>query len=291
MADRLAAGSKDPVLADLSAGTYYFTASIQVQTGDLAGALANYRRSGSIRDRALEANPGSVNLRTHLAADYAGIAKCLEVSHDLPHAVEMQSKADAILDDVVKSNPQNATLSEYLGEGVNRLATFRNEQGDAAAALDNYRKAHRIFGDLLTADPKNRLAKSNFGFSNSGIASSLMALGKPAAAAKVFQESIAVFEEMSPRTAGNRYPRSGLAEAYSGLGDAESLLAADRNTSRDQRRKYGVQAHSAYQKSLALWNDKEKRGELESEEHDKRARVAQRVAEAETHFAVAHIKR
>ena len=223
IAERLAAGSKDPILPDLCAGVYYFTASIQVQTGNLAAALANYRHSSSIREAALQVKPESVPLRAHLAADDAGIAKCLELSHDLPQAIEMQSKAVAILDDVVKSNAENATLSEYLGEGLNRLATYRNEQGDAAAALDTYRKAHGIFGELMKADPKNRLAKSNFGFSNDGIASSLMALGRPAEAAKVYQESIASFEEMSPRTEGSRYPRSGLAEAYSGFGDADAF--------------------------------------------------------------------
>ena len=291
IAERLAANSKDPVLTDLSGGVYYFTASIQVQTGNFVAALANYHRSASIRDAALKATPGSVPLRAHLAADDAGIAKCLELSHDLPHAIEMQSKAVAILDDVVKSNAENATLSEYLGEGLNRLATFRNEQGDAAAALETYRKAHGIFGELMKADTKNRLAKSNFGFSNDGIASSLMALGRPAEAANVYQESIASFEEMSPSTEGSRYPRSGLAEAYSGFGDAESALAGGKGLSGDQKREYWAQAHAAYQKSLALWNDKEKRGELESGEHDERALVAQHVAESERHIAPQSLKR
>jgi non-specific serine/threonine protein kinase/serine/threonine-protein kinase len=291
IAERLVAGSKDPVLADLCAGVYYFTASIQVQTGSFAAALANYRHSSSIREAALQANPGSVPLRAHLAADDAGIAQCLELSHDLSQAIEIQSKAVAILDDVVKSNAENATLSEYLGEGLNRLATFRKEQGDVVAALETYRKAHGIFGELMKADAKNRLAKSNFGFSNDGIASSLMALGRPAEAANVYQESIASFEEMSPRTEGSRYPRSGLAEAYSGVGDAESALAGGKGLSADQRREYWAQAHAAYQKSLTLWNDKEKRGELESGEHDERALVAQHVAESERHIAPLSSKR
>jgi tetratricopeptide (TPR) repeat protein len=203
----------------------------------------------------------------------------------------MQSRAVAILDDVVRSNPESATLSEYLGEGLNRLATYRNEQGDTAAALDTYRKAHGIFAELMKADPKNRLAKSNFGFSNDGIASSLMALGRPAEAAKLFQESISTFEDMSPRTEGNRYPRSGLAEAYSGLGDADSLRAADKGFSGQQRREYWAQAHAAYQKSLTLWSDKDKRGELESGEHGSRALVAQRIAESERHIAALSSKR
>ena len=90
---------------------------------------------------------------------------------------------------------------------------------------------------------------------------------------------------------GTALARSGLAEAYSGVGDAGSALAGGKGLSADQRREYWAQAHAAYQKSLTLWNDKEKRGELESGEHDERALVAQHVAESERHIAPLSSKR
>jgi tetratricopeptide (TPR) repeat protein len=193
----------------------------------------------------------------------------------------MQSKAALILEEVSKSNPSNGTITEYLGEAINRLATYRNEQGDPAAALETYRRAHQIFGDLLAADAKNSLAKSNFGFSDTGIARSLVVLGKPADATKIFRESIATFEEMSPRTASNRYLRTGLADAYSGMGGAYSVLAASKNVPAKQKHEYWAEARAYCQKSLALWNDKEKRGELESGEHTEPVRAAECVANSE----------
>jgi non-specific serine/threonine protein kinase/serine/threonine-protein kinase len=284
IAQRMAVGSTDPELVDNFAGSYYFTAGIQVQTGDFAAALENYKRSAAIREAALQANPASSLLRTHLAADYAGLAKCLELKNDLPQAIETQSKAAAILEEVSKSNPQRASLTEYLGEALNRLATYRKEHGDLGAALETYRRAHQIFGDLLAADAKNSLARSNFGFSDNGIAESLVLLGKPAAAARVFRESVAIFEEMSPRTASNRYLRSGLADAYSGLGGAYSILATAGNITANQKREHWEEARSSCQKSLALWNDKEKRGELESAEHESAPRVAHCLATSEEHL-------
>jgi non-specific serine/threonine protein kinase/serine/threonine-protein kinase len=280
-AQSMAAGNHDPVLADQFAGVYYFSASIQVQTGDLDSALENYQRGASIRSAALQANPGSFPLRTHLAADYGGIAKCSAERHDLPHAIEMQAKATAMLDDASKVHSDNATLREYLGEATNRLATYRNEHGDPAAALETYRKAHEIFRDLLAADPKNSLAKSNFAFSNDGIASSLVALGKPASAARLYRESIATFEDMSPTTGSNRYPRSGLAEAYAGLGAAYAILGAGKGVPPNQKREYWEEARTSCQKSLDLWNDKEKRGELESGERQVPSRVAACIAKSE----------
>jgi non-specific serine/threonine protein kinase/serine/threonine-protein kinase len=281
IAQRISAGGTDPILADHLGGSYYFIAATQIKTGNVAAALENYQHAAAIHDAALQAHPDNFSLRTHLAADFAGIASCMAGNHEISNAIQMQSKAAAILDEVAKAHPENASLSEFLGEGINRLGTYRNLHGEPTAALEAFRRAHEIFGKLLTADPKNSLAKSNFGFSNTGIAESLVRLHRPAAAVPVFRESIATFEEMSPRTTSNRYPRSGLADAYSGLGQAYSILAIEKNTTRDEKRQYWENSRSSCQKSLALWDDKQKRGEMESGEREEPAKVAQCVTASE----------
>lgn len=283
IAEKLAANNHDPELQDFSAGVLYFTAEIQIETGDPASALQNYQRAAAIRDAALAANPGSFQLRTHLAADYAGIATCFDLAHDFAHAIEVQSKAVAILDDVSKSNPNNATLTEYLAEGINRLAGLKREQGDGPSALQTYRQAHAIFAQLSVADPKNFLAKSNFGFSDNGIAASLLLLGKPADAEKIYQESIATFEEMSPKTTQNRHVRSGLAEAYSGLGDVYSTMASAKSALATPSQPTWRQAQSAYGQSLAWWQDKQKRGEQETGEAEAASKVTKSLAAASQH--------
>ncbi len=77
IAEHLGEGSKDPAIVDMLAGVYYFTGGLKLHTGDPVAALENYRRSASIRDAGVQANPGSFVLRVHLAADYGGVAKCL----------------------------------------------------------------------------------------------------------------------------------------------------------------------------------------------------------------------
>ena len=86
---------------------------------------------------------------------------------------------------------------------------------------------------------------------------------------------------MSPETTGSRYVRSGLADAYSGLGESYLELAKS-NVSATQRREYWEQARSSCHKSLALWDDKQKRGELESNEKESAATVSQCIATSET---------
>jgi eukaryotic-like serine/threonine-protein kinase len=268
IAERLASNSNDPVLADHYGGVHYFTAVIQVRTGDPAAALENYRRGAAIREAALQKNPDNPILRTHLAADYGGVARCYGMKKDYAHAIELQSRATKILAEIAKANPGNTTVSEFWGEGLNLLADYRLEAGDATSALNTYQDAHKMFGSLLAADAKNSLAKSNFSFSNVGIARSLLALGNSTQAIKAYRESVAIFEAMSPKTSSNRYLRSGLASAYSGLGDAYSALATAGASAPAVRREYWTQAEAACQESLALWKDKEKRGELETEERD-----------------------
>ena len=281
IAEQLGAGSKDPAIVDMLAGVYYFTAGIKLQTGDLVSALENYRRSASIRDAGVQANPGNSGLRVHLAADYGGVAKCLAGNHDLTHAIEMQSKANVILAETSKSDPDNATLSEFLGESLNLLADFSMENGDPGSALNTFRQAHQIFQELLTADPKNTLAKANVGFSNSGIGASLLKLHKPDEAIQTLRASIATFEEMSPKIGGNRYPRTGLASSYLTLGYAYQALANAHNTASNRKREYWTEAYSSCQTSVAIWKDKENRGELESREHNSVSEAAQCVASSE----------
>ena len=282
---RLGLANKGATLADQVAGTYYFIGGLLIQTGDPKGALENYQHAGSIRQAALQTAPGDLPLRTHLAADLAGEAKSLDETGDLAQVVPIQAKAIAILRDVSAENSNSATLREYLGEALNRIAIYHEEQGNPAAALESYRQAHRIFRDLLAADAKNSLAATNFAFSENGIAASLLALGKPVMAAKIFREAAAAFEGMSPRTAGNRYPRSGLADSYSGLGNAYSVLALHEDTS-GRKREYWKKARASCQKSLALWNEKQRLGELESGELNEAWRVSQCIASCDSQLSI-----
>ncbi len=286
VAEKLAANSNDPVLADQYAGVYYFTALIQVRTGDVAGALQNYRQAAMLRDGALKSDPGNPFLRTHLAADYGGIARCYAATRDYSHAIEVQKQATDILADIVKSNSGNATVEEFYGEGLNLLADYRFDSGDATSSLAPYREAHKVFSDLLTADPKNSLAKSNFAFSNNGIARSLLALDQSEAALKIYLNSVATFNEMSPKTSSNRYIRSGLAGAYAGLGDTYTALAKSKKGSITLQHRYWTQAASACENSLTLWNDKAVRAELETDERQSADEAARCLATAQANLRV-----
>ena len=65
------------------------------------------------------------------------------------------------------------------------------------------------------------------------------------------------------------------------MGDAFSALALKRDLPQDLTLAYWQEAHSACEKSLTVWKDKEKRGELQSGEHDDLQQAAQCVTHTE----------
>ncbi len=99
----------------------------------------------------------------------------------------------------------------------------------------------------------------------------------------MFRESITSFEEMAAvPVSSNRYVRTGLAESYSGLGDLYTSLANAQNLSSSLRIEDWKEARTLCQKSLAVWIDKQKREELESDERNETAKVVQCIATAES---------
>ena len=276
--ERLAASNTSSTRADILAGNFYFTAGLLAHAGDPAGAADSYRHAASIRQAALSADPENISLRTHLAADFCGIAKTQINTGDFAQAIQTQTKAVEILQAVSIARPNNATLREFLAEAINRLADFYEEHGTPATALEYYRHSHELFESLLVADPNNSLAKANFGFSENGVARSLLDMGKPESAQKAFRKAAATFEDLSPNSSKNRYVRTGLADSYFGLGKTCVVRASQSARSSVERLEYWREARSWFQKSSAVWAEKEKLGEIESSEREDMAKVARSLA-------------
>jgi non-specific serine/threonine protein kinase/serine/threonine-protein kinase len=275
---KLAAGGTDPELTDHFAGSHYFMAGLLIKTGDPAGALDSYRQAAAVRDASLQVNPSNITMRTHLAADYIGMASCMRLQGDAAQAMEMQAKAVDLLRELSGSSPNGVTLREYLAEAIIKLGTLQRDQGKLSEALASEREGHNTFKGLLASDANNSLARANFGFTDNAIAEILVQSSQPTAAMGVLRESLVTFSAMSPATASNRYVRTGFAMAHSTMGSAYVALATSRHTSRAQAAQDWREARSWYEKSLALWIDKSKRGELESDERDDQQKVVDQIA-------------
>jgi len=278
---KLATGSNDPERADQLAGSYYFSAGLLIKTGDPAGALENYRHAAAVRGVSLRDHASHPALRTHLAADYIGMASAMRLQGDAVGAMDMQAKAIGLLREISRDEPNSASLREYLAEAINKLGTLQREQRKLTEAMASEQEAYQSFKALLAVDPNNSLARANVAFADNGIAEILVQSGKPKSALDVLQESLATFGAMSPNTASSRYVRSGFASAHSIMGEAYSTLAQSQHLSRKEAAESWREARSWYEKSLALWADKSKRGELENEERAEQQRITFEIVQCD----------
>jgi hypothetical protein len=203
----------------------------------------------------------------------------------------MQSRGVEILREISDAHPNNATSREFLAEAINRLAGFYEDHGAPAIALDYFRQSHALFESLVSADPQNSLAKVNFGFSENGIGRSLLDSGKSESANKAFHKAAKTFEGLASATSKNRYVRTGLADSYFGLGKTYEAWASQPKRSPVKKRESWLEARSWFQKSSAVWADKERLGEIEISEREDVAKVAQGLAQCEAKLERASVHR
>jgi tetratricopeptide (TPR) repeat protein len=192
-----------------------------MRSGDYSHALENYRQGVSIRSTLL-GNTNTPLIRTHLAADYTGLARAMSATGDLSEALDYSKKAAEILEQLSSSDPNNATLQEYLGEADDRVASILLKLHQFASSLGYYNKSLSVFVKLSRADPANSLARDNAGLAEVAIGDMLIEQKQMGAAIPHVRNAIANFESSAHKTS---YEVAGQASAYDAMGKAFFGLA------------------------------------------------------------------
>ena len=205
------------------------------------------------------------------------MAVCMQSLGNLAQAIVMQTQAIEILRELVHNEPNSVSLHEYLGEAINKLGGFQRGQEKFAGFIRQGARSQTNLQIIARRDPNNSLAKANVAFADNGIADGLVRSGQPAAAIEVLQEALATFQALSPETASNSLRAQRI--RFRELPDGQRLccVAASRRPSRAQASAEWREARSWYQKSLAMWVVKEKRGELESDERSEQQQVLAQI--------------
>jgi serine/threonine protein kinase/tetratricopeptide (TPR) repeat protein len=282
MTERTAASTNNPKIRDRQAGTYYFIAGLLDETGDSTGALENYRKAATIHQAITTTDQHeNMDVRTHLAGDYAGMAQVMMVTGDFNQALQEQGEALQILKELSSANPTDAALREYLAESYNLSGTLWRHLGDQSKALENHRQAHQIFKELVTADPANFLAKDNFGFSAESMGEILVARGDIVGGLQNIREGLAAFQAMANAGSKDRYVQSGLAESYFALGSAYSALAVNAKGSVARKTSSWREARAWYQKSSDIWAEKRTHASLDRLERETAERTVQGIVKCD----------
>jgi serine/threonine protein kinase/tetratricopeptide (TPR) repeat protein len=266
LADVLSPRTQDPVAVDHAAGAYYFMANIMQDSGDLTGALASYRKAIPIRNSAQAATPGQkILLQTHLAGDYAGIARVLALQGQLGLAIDAQRQATALMEGLSASDPTNATIRSFLAGSYHSLGSDLKDNGELDAGLQCLRRSQRIYQSLAAADPSNVVAPYRLAYTNLEIGDVLLAKSNFAEAVSVLAEALSTFRRLAEADPGNQWNRQGLAESYSALGDAYQQRASSSHLSRSAKLDNWRMARTSYQQSLKTMSDLQTRTAIRGE--------------------------
>lgn len=221
LAQRTAKVHAEPIFTDFLAGFDWQTGNVLMRSGDYSHALENYRQGVSIRETLL-GNANTPVIRTHLAADYAGLARAMSATGDLSDALDYSKKATEILEQLSSSDPNNATLQEYLGEADDRVASILLKLHQFGPSLGYYNKSLNVFVKLSSADPANSLARDNAGLAEVAIGDVLIQQKQIDAAIPHVRNAIANFESIAHKSS---YQVIGQASAYDAMGRALFGLA------------------------------------------------------------------
>ncbi|HEY6520838.1 MAG TPA: hypothetical protein VIZ19_15895 [Roseiarcus sp.] len=139
---------------DLSV-SYDRVGDVQVEQGDLAGALTSYRASLAIADRLAKADPGNAGRRRDLSVSYEKIGNVQVEQGDLAGALKSYRDDLEISARLAKSDPGNAGWQFDLGISNERIGIVQMAQGDPVGALSSYRDRFEIIDRLAQSDPSN----------------------------------------------------------------------------------------------------------------------------------------
>jgi non-specific serine/threonine protein kinase/serine/threonine-protein kinase len=156
--DGLAAESAgDPTLQEELAAAYDRVGDVQgsptgANLGDVAGALASYRKAEQIRKAMVAHAPGDAQARERLGASAVKIADALIGRGDLKAAVAQYQTVRGVREEALRLSPGTVSIRAGLAEVTGRLCTTLVPIGDVAGALQNCGRNAELLRGLLQSD-------------------------------------------------------------------------------------------------------------------------------------------
>jgi tetratricopeptide (TPR) repeat protein len=178
-------------------------ADINVQRGDLPGALTSYRDSFAIAERLAKADPGNALWQRDLSVSYNRIGDVLVSQDDRPGALKSYRDGLAIAERLAKAAPGNADWQRDLSISYNKVGDVLMAQGDLPGALKSYRDSFAIAERLAKADPGNALWQRDLSVTYDRIGNVLVLQGDLSGALTFYRDGLAIAERLAKSDPGD----------------------------------------------------------------------------------------
>lgn len=194
--------------------------------GDLAGALASYRRSLAIAQRLALAAPGDARALRDLGVGYSKIGEALVGTADTARALESFRLALEIFERQAAADPASARARQDVALAAQWIGDVQGNPnspnlGDAAAALASYRRSLDLRAALAAAAPDDVELQHDLAVSYTKVGEVQLATGDTPAALGSFQQALAIDERLAAADPSNAEIQRSLAVDHSKIGQVQ----------------------------------------------------------------------
>lgn len=186
------AGDRTPELISLEAAALDELASLYLDQGDPAAALAVSERARDILQKLIEALPNFLWIRRDAAIAWNKIGDAKLATSDARGALEAYKAALALMGPLAEGNPSETNFQRAYALSLNKVADALAFLGQREEALTNYRKSVTIVEKLTAADASNVLWRSDLAFTQTRIGMLLAAAGMRDEALEAYNKATAI---------------------------------------------------------------------------------------------------
>jgi serine/threonine protein kinase/tetratricopeptide (TPR) repeat protein len=162
--------------------------------GDVAGALASYRKSETIRRLLAAARPGDIDAQERLGISAVKIADALFGRGDLAAAVTQYSQVRSVRETALRLSPGRLSLRSGLAEVTGRLCTSLVPTGDVPGALDNCARNAELLRGLLASEANSEPWQTQLALNRIATGNAQRLSGDPKTAALTLAEAVSALE-------------------------------------------------------------------------------------------------
>ena len=246
-------------------------------SGDFQGGLASNRKALAICEVLVAENPSSADFRRLLANTWQNDGDYRAVLHDVDGALQSFRKKLTFDEQALAEDPLNAVAHSDIGYTYERLGDLLAQTGSHGPALSYFRKALAEHEKSDAESSEDLYLRFRAIMARARIGEMQAHLGERSAAVAETSRALALLDGMAvAATSGIHSSLKGL--VYMRVAAAHAALGASANLGRAEQRGYWRTARDLYAKSLAVWQDMQKRGILTAEDRTKAQEIASELA-------------
>jgi len=214
------AGGNAELQGDLAEG-YLRVGEVQhggyhANLGDADGALASYRKAGSIAAALARRQPANLAAKRYLARSEQGIGVVLLMTGHATQGVDTLRRAISGFETLITAEPRDTESAFHLADSYNALGdglgsgAIANNLGDLQAALESYQKALALYEHLSAAYPSSRNFNAGVAVGTAKIGETQAAAGDSTGALESYGKARVAYEALTRAEPNNAQYRSNL---------------------------------------------------------------------------------